>query len=71
VSVACPNVPSVEEICVADSANKGIAGRAVLLDWAGWMESRNMTFDTFGVCAIHPRLSHFLSHVTIVWKHHS
>ena len=30
-----------------DAAQKGIAGRGVLLDWAGWKESKNETFDAF------------------------
>jgi len=30
------------------SAEKGIAVRAVLLDWAGWMDANNRTFDAFG-----------------------
>ncbi|KAF5373101.1 hypothetical protein D9758_001458 [Tetrapyrgos nigripes] len=33
---------------IQNAANKGIAGRGVLLDWAGWMESRNESFDALG-----------------------
>lgn len=32
-----------------DSAQKGIAGRGVLLDWGGWMESKNASYDAFTV----------------------
>ena len=34
------------------SAQKGIAGRGVLLDWAGWAESQNMTYDPFSAYTI-------------------
>jgi hypothetical protein len=34
---------------VSDTAEKGIAGRGILLDWAGWMESKNASFDVFNV----------------------
>ncbi|KAF5343551.1 hypothetical protein D9758_012938 [Tetrapyrgos nigripes] len=37
----------VKTLGIQNAANKGIAGRAVLLDWAGWMESKNATFDVF------------------------
>jgi hypothetical protein len=33
----------------SDTAEKGIAGRGILLDWAGWMESKNASFDVFNV----------------------
>ncbi|THV01383.1 hypothetical protein K435DRAFT_853802 [Dendrothele bispora CBS 962.96] len=36
----------VNTLGIQNAAEKGIAGRAVLLDWAGWMESRNEPFDT-------------------------
>ncbi|KAH8894168.1 putative cyclase [Thozetella sp. PMI_491] len=36
------------------AAQKGIAVRAVLLDWAGWMDSQNRTFDAFGSVDITP-----------------
>lgn len=31
------------------SAQKGIAGRGVLLDWAGWMEATNQSYAAFNV----------------------
>ncbi|KAJ7703723.1 hypothetical protein B0H17DRAFT_1040936 [Mycena rosella] len=34
------------------AAQKGIAGRGVLLDWGGWMESKNATFDAFNGTSI-------------------
>ncbi|KAJ7737415.1 hypothetical protein DFH07DRAFT_753057, partial [Mycena maculata] len=30
-------------------AQKGIAGRGVLLDWGGWMDFQNINFDAFTV----------------------
>ncbi|KFA54522.1 hypothetical protein S40293_08937 [Stachybotrys chartarum IBT 40293] len=37
---------------VQESAKKGIAVRGVLLDWAGWKDSKNETFDAFTATAI-------------------
>jgi len=34
---------------VSDAAQKVIVGRGVLLDWAGWMDQKNETVDTFSV----------------------
>ncbi|KAK6984018.1 hypothetical protein R3P38DRAFT_3232827 [Favolaschia claudopus] len=39
---------------IQNAAQKGIAGRGVLLDWAGWMESKNTTFDVFSNTTISP-----------------
>ncbi|KAK7038542.1 hypothetical protein R3P38DRAFT_547227 [Favolaschia claudopus] len=39
---------------IQNAAQKGIAGRGVLLDWAGWMESKNATFDVFSNTTISP-----------------
>ncbi|KAK7438382.1 hypothetical protein VKT23_017994 [Stygiomarasmius scandens] len=38
----------INTLGIQNAAAKGIAGRAVLLDWAGWMESKNVSFDTLG-----------------------
>ncbi|KIK58412.1 hypothetical protein GYMLUDRAFT_45305 [Collybiopsis luxurians FD-317 M1] len=43
---------SVKTLGIQNAAQKGIAGRGVLLDWAGWKESRNETFDVFSPTAI-------------------
>ncbi|KAF7341142.1 hypothetical protein MVEN_01848900 [Mycena venus] len=32
---------------IQNAAQKGIAGRGILLDWAGWMESKNASFNVF------------------------
>ncbi|KAK0479055.1 hypothetical protein EDD18DRAFT_1207658 [Armillaria luteobubalina] len=37
----------VTTLGMQNSAQKGIAGRAILLDWAGWMDSQNLTFSAF------------------------
>ncbi|KAJ7184948.1 hypothetical protein C8R46DRAFT_882565, partial [Mycena filopes] len=31
---------------------KGVAGRGILLDWGGWMESKNASFDAFTTAII-------------------
>ncbi|KAI1739336.1 hypothetical protein F4680DRAFT_449082 [Xylaria scruposa] len=36
-----------EVLGIQVAAEKGIAGRAVFLDFAGWMDATNQTFDTF------------------------
>ncbi|THU80159.1 hypothetical protein K435DRAFT_972867 [Dendrothele bispora CBS 962.96] len=35
----------IKTLGIQNAAQKGIAGRGVLLDWGGWKESRNETFD--------------------------
>ncbi|KAJ7764002.1 hypothetical protein DFH07DRAFT_812305 [Mycena maculata] len=40
---------------IQNSAQKGIAGRGVLLDWGGWMDSKNATYDAFTAIAIPDR----------------
>lgn len=42
----------VTTLGMQNSAQKGIAGRAILLDWAGWMDSQNLTFSAFSEQAI-------------------
>ncbi|THU92144.1 hypothetical protein K435DRAFT_726515 [Dendrothele bispora CBS 962.96] len=42
----------VNNLGIQNAASKGIAGRGVLLDWAGWMESRNASFDTLSDSSI-------------------
>ncbi|KAJ7268007.1 hypothetical protein C8J57DRAFT_1326368 [Mycena rebaudengoi] len=37
---------------IQNAAQKGIAGRGILLDWAGWMDSRNATYDAFSATSI-------------------
>ena len=37
------------------SAQKGIAVRGVLLDWAGWKQTRHQEFDAFGSVDITPQ----------------
>ncbi|KAJ7802267.1 hypothetical protein B0H14DRAFT_3781133 [Mycena olivaceomarginata] len=37
---------------IQNTAEKGIAGRGILLDWAGWMESKNASFDVFNATKI-------------------
>ncbi|KAJ7441131.1 hypothetical protein FB451DRAFT_1106260 [Mycena latifolia] len=37
---------------IQNAAQKGIAGRGVLLDWGGWMESKNASFDAFSNVSI-------------------
>ncbi|KAJ7487033.1 hypothetical protein FB451DRAFT_1363175 [Mycena latifolia] len=37
---------------IQNAAQKGIAGRGVLLDWGGWMESKNVTYDAFTAITI-------------------
>ncbi|KAF7364348.1 hypothetical protein MSAN_01095100 [Mycena sanguinolenta] len=37
---------------IQNTAEKGIAGRGILLDWAGWMESKNASFDVFSAIGI-------------------
>ncbi|KAJ6543550.1 hypothetical protein DFH09DRAFT_1173341 [Mycena vulgaris] len=37
---------------IQNAAQKGVAGRGVLLDWAGWMESKNSSFDVFTATTI-------------------
>ncbi|KAF5374255.1 hypothetical protein D9758_004705 [Tetrapyrgos nigripes] len=37
----------IKTLGIQNAAQKGIAGRGVLLDWAGWKESKNETFDAF------------------------
>ncbi|KAJ7905876.1 hypothetical protein B0H13DRAFT_2508468 [Mycena leptocephala] len=37
---------------IQNSAQKGVAGRGVLLDWGGWMESKNVSFDAFTAITI-------------------
>ncbi|KAJ7136739.1 hypothetical protein C8R44DRAFT_868861 [Mycena epipterygia] len=32
---------------IQNAAQKGVAGRGVLLDWGGWMESKNASFNAF------------------------
>ncbi|KAJ7861422.1 hypothetical protein B0H14DRAFT_2742239 [Mycena olivaceomarginata] len=32
---------------IQNAAQKGIAGRGILLDWAGWMDSKNASYDAF------------------------
>ena len=32
-----------------NDANYGIAGKAVLFDWAGWMDSKGSKYDPFSV----------------------
>ncbi|KAF7341161.1 putative cyclase [Mycena venus] len=39
---------------VQNAAQKGIAGRGILLDWARWMDSKNATFDAFNSTVISP-----------------
>lgn len=34
---------------IQQAAQKGIAGRGVLLDWAGWVETQNITYSAFTV----------------------
>ncbi|KAE9384397.1 hypothetical protein BT96DRAFT_892486 [Gymnopus androsaceus JB14] len=38
---------AVTTLGIHNAANKGIAGRGVLLDWAGWKESKNETYQAF------------------------
>ncbi|KAK7047149.1 hypothetical protein VNI00_006814 [Paramarasmius palmivorus] len=37
---------------IQGSAQKGVAGRAVLIDWAGWKESRGEEYDAFSAHTI-------------------
>jgi len=37
---------------IQEAASYGIVGRGVLLDWAGWMQSQNTTYDAFSARAI-------------------
>ncbi|KAJ7764266.1 hypothetical protein B0H16DRAFT_442476 [Mycena metata] len=37
---------------IQNAAQKGIAGRGILLDWAGWMESKNASFNAFATVII-------------------
>ncbi|KAJ7136749.1 hypothetical protein C8R44DRAFT_868869 [Mycena epipterygia] len=37
---------------IQNSAQKGIAGRGVLLDWGAWMDSKNTSYDAFTAVAI-------------------
>ncbi|KAJ7311680.1 hypothetical protein DFH08DRAFT_1045022 [Mycena albidolilacea] len=37
---------------IQNAAQKGIAGRGILLDWAGWMDSKNASFDAFNATTI-------------------
>lgn len=39
--------PPSEVLKIQTAAERGIAVRGVLLDWAGWMDSKNCTFDAF------------------------
>lgn len=41
---------------IQQAAEKGIAGRGVLLDWAGWAESQGILYDAFTVIALHSHL---------------
>ncbi|KAI0400458.1 hypothetical protein F4802DRAFT_584691 [Xylaria palmicola] len=43
-----------EALGIQRAAEKGIAVRAVLLDFAGWMDATNQTFDAFSARAITP-----------------
>lgn len=54
-------IPSYEDVIgstpttvlgIQNAAQKGIAVRAVLLDWAGWMDNRNESFDAFTATSI-------------------
>ncbi|KAK6988407.1 hypothetical protein R3P38DRAFT_3332065 [Favolaschia claudopus] len=38
------STPGTLKLGIQNAAQKGIAGRGVLLDWAGWMASKNATF---------------------------
>jgi hypothetical protein len=40
---------------IQQAAQKGIAGRAVLLDWAGYADAHNIKFDAFSDLAITPK----------------
>ncbi|KAJ7190087.1 hypothetical protein GGX14DRAFT_606520 [Mycena pura] len=37
---------------IQNAAQKGIAGRGILLDWARWMDSKHATFDAFNATTI-------------------
>ncbi|KAJ7018906.1 hypothetical protein C8F04DRAFT_357866 [Mycena alexandri] len=37
---------------IQNAAQKGITGRGILLDWAGWMESKKASFDAFATVII-------------------
>lgn len=39
---------------IQQAAQKGIAGRAVLLDWAGYADAHNITYDAFSAKAVTP-----------------
>ncbi|KAI1852754.1 hypothetical protein JX266_002295 [Neoarthrinium moseri] len=41
-----------ETLGIQVAAQKGIAVRGVLFDWAGWMDSQNKTFDAFSPTSI-------------------
>jgi hypothetical protein len=38
---------------IQQAAQKGIAGRGVLLDWAGWAETQNISYSAFAVSLHH------------------
>ncbi|KAJ4467225.1 hypothetical protein J3R30DRAFT_3309519 [Lentinula aciculospora] len=44
--IIAPGSP-IKTLGIQNSAQKGIAGRGVLLDWAGWKESKNETYQSF------------------------
>ena len=41
---------------IQQAAQKGIAGRGVLLDWAGWAETQNISYSAFAVSLQSPYL---------------
>jgi hypothetical protein len=42
-----------EVLGIQQAAQKGIAGRAVLLDFAGWAEIKNISYNAFTVSSHH------------------
>jgi hypothetical protein len=55
---------------IQQAAQKGMAGRGVLLDWAGWAETQNITYSAFAVSLQSPFLTYALTRKTGT-RHHS
>lgn len=45
-----------ELLGIQEAAQKGIAGRGVLLDFAGWAEAQNITYNAFASSTLFTRV---------------